>query len=63
MDKGWEGERKKFLEDRGIESKEREKERSGEEDWFDRARKKEEEMQRVEKLERIGSSRFNGWYK
>jgi len=62
---GWERERRRFFEERGIEveSEERERREGEGDDWFRELEKRDKEKQRRERKERIEKSKSNRWYK
>lgn len=56
----WEKERKKFFRDTGVEVGKAERKEGG---LWEEVEKKEREMQEKERWGRIGSSRYNRWYR
>lgn len=60
---GWEGERRKFFENRGVKVEEMEKRREEGRDWFEEVVKEKKRKQREERWERIRESSYNRWYR
>ncbi|EZA50916.1 hypothetical protein X777_10743, partial [Ooceraea biroi] len=59
----WERERANFYEIKGWKIEDMERKREEEENWFGEVLKREKEIQRKERGEKIGESRYNAWYK